>query len=508
MIHQFHDIKKKIQLTCDVCVVGSGAGGSTVAKELAEAGLDVVLLEEGGYFKTNDFLVDNTIQSFANLYRHGGGGLIFGKPNLILLEGRCVGGGTTVNGGMCWRTPEKIMKRWQWEYGLNDFTQEKMEVHFKRVEEIIQAKSIIPEASNRDSELLKKGAEKLGYRIRENMRAQDTCVGTNLCTSGCPTGAKQATVLSYIPKFIEHGGQLYSHCQVTRVLTKGNRAVGVEGHFINPITKKPGHKIKVKSKIVIVCGGAIQTPALLLRSGIRDQNRFLGKNLLVHPHLKVMATFNEKVNAWKGVVQGYQITEFFDEGIVMAVNFAPPGIAALALPLQGGKLMHVLKEEYHHMVMGGVLIEDTGYGQVKTGPFGTIIPSYQLNYHDFNKILRGVALLCEVFFAAGAKKCYLPFAKLPEIHTVDDISKIFHVDIKPVDLEILTVHIMGTAKMGVEPNLSVVNPHGEMHHMKGLFIADASVFPTSIGVNPQVTIMALANKTAHYILNHFREYQK
>jgi len=507
MIYQFQDVKKSLDLACDAVVIGSGAGGAVVAKELAEVGLKVVLLEEGGYYRTEDFLVNDTVESTARLFRDGGACAILGKPNIMFAEGRCVGGSTTINGGICWRTPEKIMKRWQWERGLADFTPYQMDSFFSRVEQIIQAKPMIPEARNRDGELLKSGAEKLGYSVRANIRSQDDCVGANQCISGCPTGAKQATLINYIPMFIKAGGELFANCRVTKVVTKHGQATGVEGYFVDPLTKAHTHKIKVHSNIVVVCGGAVQTPALLMRSRIHDEGRLLGKNLIVHPNAKVLAVFNEEVRPWSGVNQGFQITEFFDEGLLMAVQFVPPGIISLGLPLGGLRLFKKKKQEFHHLVMGGVLVEDTGSGRIRLGPFDSVFPTYNLNERDFHQVIRGVALLSEVFFAAGARKCYLPFANMTELRSVDDIPKIYQLPMRPSDLELMTVHIMGTAQMGSDPRRSVVNSHGEFHNLKGLFVADASVFPTSIGVNPQVTIMALATRTAAYIAENFSDYR-
>lgn len=506
MIYTFKDIQKNLSISCDVCVVGSGAGGAVVAKELAEAGLKVVMLEEGGHYSTEDYLVDDTVQSAANLYRDGGASIIFGRPNILYTEGRCLGGSTTVNGGMCWRTPEKIMKRWQWERGMSDFTPKKMEPFFERVEKTVHVSSVIPAASNRDGELLQKGAQKLGYKVRANFRSANHCVGSNLCITGCPTGAKQSTLLSYVPLFLQQKGEVFCNCRVKKVITKRSRAVGVEAHVIDPVTKRTCFRLKVKSKIVVVACGAIQTPVLLKRSGLKDKKRLLGKNLLVHPNAKVLAVFNEEVRAWSGVNQSFQVTEFFDEGILMAVNFVPPGIMALALPLSGHQLFHTMKEEFSHLVVGGALIEDTGSGQVFSGPFGSVIPTYKLNQRDFKQAIRAVALLCEVFFAAGARKCYLPFSNFTELRSIDDIPKIYTANIRPIDLELMTVHIMGTAQMGSSEDHSVINTHGEFHNVQGLYVADASVFPTSIGVNPQITIMALATRTAAHIIENFRLY--
>ncbi|MCP5465004.1 MAG: GMC family oxidoreductase [Deltaproteobacteria bacterium] len=506
MIHQYQDIQKSVSISADVCVVGSGAGGATVAKELREAGYQVVLIEEGGYFDTKDYRTDDTIWSTTHLYRDAGATAIVGKPSIMYAEGRCLGGSTTVNGGMCWRTPEKIMKRWQWEKRMTDFSPQKMDRYFSRAEGIINASPIIPEAINRDSQLLKLGAEKAGYEVRANLRSAKTCVGANMCVMGCPTGAKQSTLQSYIPLYLNNGGEVYTNCRVQRVVTKRGRAIGVDGYFVDPITKKRMHKFKVRSKVVVVSCGAVQTPALLMKSGIKSESKLLGKNLITHPNAKVLAVFDEPVYAWKGVNQGFQITEFFEEGILMAVNFAPPSIAALALPHELPNPMQILKDEFHHMVMGAALIEDTSRGQVRVGPMGTVLPFYNLNSWDFERAVRAVSLLTEVFFKAGARKCYLPFTGMPEIQSIDEIPKIFEKNLKPKDIELMTVHIMGTAQMGGDPKRSVINTHGEFHGVKGLFVADASVFPTSIGVNPQLTIMALATRTAEYIANQFRQY--
>ncbi len=506
MIRTFADIQKNVEITCDVCVVGSGAGGAVVAKELQEAGLRVVLIEEGSHVTLADLPIADTARSAALLYRDGGTSAILGKPNIIFAEGRVVGGSTFMNGGMCWRTPHKILKQWQWERGLHNFSEEQMQAYFARVENIIQAKPMIAEAANRDGELLKLGAERLGYKVKENIRSQDHCVGANQCLVGCPTGAKQTTANTYVPAFLKAGGELFADCRVRRITSRGTTATGVEGYFVNPITRKKTFRLRIKSHVVVASCGAIQTPSLIKRSGIRDAGGNLGKNLMVNPNTKVVGVFNEKVNAWKGVNQSHQITEFFDEGILIALNFIPPGIMSLALPTKIPNLLQVMKDEYHHMIAGAALIEDTSSGAVYNGPFGSVWPIYNISQYDFKKGLRAIALLCEVFFAAGARKCYLPFHDLWQIRSIDEIEKIFEMNLKPTDLELMTVHVMGTARMGVSPKHSVVNSHGEFHNIKGLFVADASVFPSSIGVNPQITIMALATRTAEYIANHFRQY--
>lgn len=506
MIFTHQTITGPVDETCDVCVVGSGAGGATVAKELAEAGLSVILLEEGGHHQTSDFQKPISPESIINLYRDAGTTVIMGKPNILFTEGRCLGGSTTINGGMSWRTPEKILKRWQWERDLTDLTPKKMEPFFKRVEDIIHVNPVHPVAKNQDSETLKKGAEILGYRYRENLRSHDICVGTNQCNFGCPTGGKQSTLVSYIPAFIKAGGRVYTNCRVKKIRFRGRSAAGVTGVIIDPQTKQKKFKVRIRSRVTVVCGGAIQTPSLLLRSRIPNKSKLLGKNLFVHPNAKVIGVFDNPIYGWKGVNQAYQITEFMDEGIIMGINFIPPPVMALALPFYGSKYIQTLKEIFNHCVVGAALIEDTARGHVVNLPYDLAMPIYNMNLPDFEKALRATALLSEVYFAAGAKRVYLPFAHLHEIHTVDEIRKIYQYPMRPADLELMTVHIMGTCQMGIDPAHAVVNPFGEVYQVPGLFVADASIFPTSIGVNPQETIMALATRTAFYIAENMSRY--
>lgn len=506
MILTYREIDKNIDESCDVCVVGSGAGGAVAAKELAEAGFKVILLEEGGHFSQPSFNNTDTLSSLINLYRDAGTTVLLGKPNVLVAEGRCVGGSTTINGGMCWRTPDKILKRWQWEKGLVDLTPKKMEPFFKRVDDMLHVSPVLPEARNEDAEILKRGAEKLGYRVKPNLRAADNCVGTNQCITGCPTGGKQSTLVTYIPAFLKKGGTLIANCRVKTLMLSGHRVTGVKGVIVDPQTKKTKCRVKIRAAITVICGGAIQTPALLKRSHVPNRSRLLGENLLTHPNTKVIGVFDGPVYAWKGVNQAYQVTEFMDEGIIMGVNFLPPGIAALALPFCGRRWLPVMKEIYNHSVIGAALIEDTSRGRVHALPFDQVVATYHLNERDFIQAKRATALLAEIYFAAGAKKVFLPFTNLAEINTIDEIRKIYEYPLRPLDLELMSVHVMGTCQMGNDPKTSVINPWGEYHGVKGLFVADASIFPSSIGVNPQVTIMAMATRTAHHISDNRAAY--
>lgn len=505
-IHTYEDVKRHLSLSCDVCVVGSGAGGAPMAKELAEAGLNVILVEEGAYHEIEEFRDTNFLNGLHRLYRNAGATMIIGKPGVLFSEGRCVGGSTTINGGMCWRTPNKILKRWQWENGLIDVTPDRMEFYFDRVEKMIHTSPILPEAQSRHSDLLKAGADRLGYRVQANLRSNHGCVGTNMCSTGCPTGGKQPTLVNYIPAFLAAGGQLYTQCRVKKVLHRGGRATGISGVILDPNTRKKKASIKINSKMTVVCGGAVQTPALLLRSHLSGRSKLLGKNLFVHPNTKVVGVFDDPVYGWKGVSQAYQVTEFMDEGILFGVNFVPPAIMPMVLPYYGEVFHRRLKEVFNHCVVGAALIEDTSRGRVYSTPFDEPFCTYDMNARDFETAKRATALLTEIYFAAGAKRVYLPFHQLPQVNTVDDIKRIYEYPLRTQDLELMTVHVMGTCQMGTDHTNSVVDSFGEVHGTKGLFVADASIFPTSIGVNPQESIMAFSTRTAFYIIENLSRY--
>ena len=488
----------------DVVVVGSGAGGASIAAELAEAGRDVVLLEEGGYYTSKDFGLDAP-KMLKRLYRNAGTSVIRGRPNIIFSEGRCVGGSTVVNGGLSWRTPEKVLKRWVWEHGLHDMTPERLEPLFAKVEERVNVAPQDPGSVGEDSELLKRGADKLGYRAVPVKRNQKHCAGTNNCIFGCTTDAKQSTLVTYVPRALARGARLYAGCKAERVLTHAGRASGVVARFRDPETGRKGPRLTVHADVVVLACGAIQTPALLLRNRLANSSGQVGRNFLCHPNAKAVAVYDHDVVGWKGTIQGYQVHEFLEEGLMITTSFVPPGLVALSLPYLGDESLEVMRD-YNRMSVCGCLVEDTSAGRVSLDVFGEPKMMYDIAPRDHAQLIRGIALLCEIFFASGARKVLLPFARLEAIHSPDEIRKLYAGAIPPEDVECLTVHAMGTCRMGADPRRSVVDPFGETHDVPGLFIADASVFPSPIGVNPMITIMTLATRTGQHLLEHPRRY--
>ena len=485
-------------LDADVVVVGSGAGGGAFAAELAEAGVRVVIVEEGGYYRTADFTTD-AMDMVKKLYRNAGAMMAMGRPNVNFMEGRCVGGSTVINAGISWRTPNRILKQWGWEFGLEGFGPDEMVQHFEKVEQRVHVAPQDEVTYGGDAWVFKEGCDRLGYRWLPVHRNQKHCVGTNNCIFGCPTGAKQSVLVTYIPRALQAGATLLSDCRVTRVVHANGRASGIEAEFLDASGAVVA-PVTVNARHVVVCAGAVQTPVLLKRSRVPDRHRQIGAHMMLHPNSKVIGIFDQELKAWKGAIQGVQITEFMEEGLLFGTTFVPPSVHSLTLPFWGAEAQ-ALMSHLNHMVTGAVLVEDSdSEGQVRVGLGGEAAMSYTLGPNDFHRLQRGIAILSEIYFAAGAREVQLPFHNLPRLHSVDELPRIFEPHLKPNDLEVLTVHAMCTARMGTDPRRSATDSWGRVHGMENLHVADASLFPGPIGVNPQITIMALATRNAQRLL--------
>lgn len=488
----------RVDLDCDVVIVGSGAGGATMAAELAEGGLSVIVLEEGSHFRTEDFKPD-AAKAARELYRDGGLSLALGNPPVFFSEGKAVGGTTVINGGMSWRTPERVLDVWEREHGVEGANTAALERIYKRVEDRISARFQDPETKSPDNELLREGAEQRDWKVVENVRNQLHCAGSNNCAFGCPTGAKRSALVSYLPRARYFGARVFAECRVDKILVKGRTALGVEGVVVAD-DERTMYRFTVRARRVVIAGGAMQTPALLLRSHIKSPSKRIGHNLALHPNIKLNALFDRDILGWQGVHQHYQVREFFEEGFVMAAVNMPPAITAMSLPLYGKELGAVM-DQYNKMVTCGVLVEDTTSGRVRLGPGGQPLATYQMTETDRKRFLRGGSLLAQLFFAAGAKRVIMPFENHPFLDSMDEAIALEHSSIPLRSMEVATVHIMGTTPMGADPRRHVCDPWGRVHGYENLIVADASLFPTPVAVNPMQSVMTLATRNAERLLD-------
>ncbi len=503
-VYDRSDVSQETTLQCDVVVVGSGAGGATAAAEFAEAGYDVIVLEEGSYYGTKDF-TPNATDMIRKMYRGGGATMAIGSPPVLYQEGSVVGGSTTINGGMSWRTPEEILDRWGREAAIDGVSPKDMEMYFERVERRIHVAYQDPESIGRDNQLIKEGADRKGWKVIPNLRNQLHCSGSNNCAFGCPTGAKQSALVSYLPRALHYGARLYSNVRATQITTDGKRATGVVGH-VTKANGSAGVDFKVHAKLVVSACGSIHTPALLHRSGFKSRSGLLGRNLSLHPNTKLVAVFDEPVRGWEGVHQAYQVREFHDQGFLFAAVNVPPSVIAMSSPYYGQELGDLM-ELYDRTIVAGLMLEDTQMGHLKFLPGGHPQAFYQLSDFDATRLIRGTALLAELLFEMGATRVIPPFAGVGELRSVDDLRKLYRAKIPKSSMEVLTVHLMGSACMGGDASRSVTNMYGLVHDTEGLMVADASLFPTPIGVNPMETIQALCTRNVHHVLQSPRQYR-
>jgi len=488
-IYEPHHTRGDLHLDADVCVVGSGAGGAAAAAILAEAGLDVIVLEEGGYFRTEDYSA-NIPEMMTKVMRGGGSTVIMGRSPIPYLEGRCVGGSTVINGGMCWRTPERILDEWV-EDGLTDLSPKALDPHFEEVERTVNARYQDVGSTGACNDLFKKGADAQGWRLSRNKRNQVHCVGSNDCVTGCPSGAKQGTLYSWLPRFFRQGGRLYTRCKVETVVTRNGRACGVSGTLEDPYRPR---RFTVTAKAVILSCGAVQTPLLLQKNKLCRPCGHVGKHFTIHPNVKVAALFDEPVDSMRGTHQAWQCTEFVDEGILLAPGAIPTAFMTAIFPSFGQVLADKMRD-CRHIATGGILVDDSAAGRIRT-VFGLPYVKYDVTDVDQDKFVRAAGLLAELYFAAGAREVYTAFHTTPVLYSPDDIKPMLSKPAKVEDTEYFTAHIMGTCRMSSDARNGVVDPNGQAWDVPGLYIADASVLPGTIGVNPQVTIMALAHLIA------------
>lgn len=505
---QARDLSGSIALNADVVVIGSGAGGAVMACELAAAGKKVIILEAGPYVPSSEFR-EELIHGFNQLYQDQGG-QVNSRGDLVVLQGACVGGSTVVNGCVSFRTPDFILADWQRDHGLTELTPENLAPYFAKAEANLSIHDNLPHEINANSQAVIRGAEKLGVAWKPIRRNVKDCGLTGFCLAGCATDRKQSMLVTYLPWALANGAELYADTTVTRVLAENGEAKGVLAEVIDPKTKQKVADLRVDAKVVVVAAGAVQTPLLLQASGLCNGSGQLGHNFACHPSTGVVAKFADDLHMWRGALLGIHIDEWMHPdkgGFLLEVGGAGPAeISVFVDPGLGSDYDRFMKEAKHYSAMV-TLIHDHNVGRVWRDEAGVKRIDYDLAAIDFPAMKAAFKAAARVYFAAGAEKVFLPTVTRMVIEREEDIEALVEaIPHEPHAMRLVSYHPQGTARMGADPAKSVVGPWGETHEVKRLFVADASLFPTSMIVNPQLSVYGLAGYIADQLKGRYAGY--
>ena len=490
-----------LELVADVVVVGSGAGGGVIAGVLAQRGLDVVVVEAGAYRSESDFL-GLELPAYQETYWRGGP-TPSADLNITLLAGATLGGGTVINWCNCLRTRPWVRREWE-ESGLElgDF-----ERHLDAVWSRLGVNDRCSDL-NGTQQRMKAGAELLGWRHTVATRnvdpeRYDPSLGGYL-GFGDQTGAKQSTLRTYLQDAFDAGARIVPQCAVERVLTSHGRASGVEGTWTDRVTGRSG-RVSVRAEQVVVAAGALESPAVLLRSGIGGPAT--GKHLRLHPTVASTGTYGEDLKAWWGAPHALLVDEFESgedaEGYGFRIEGThySPGLVGSATPWVSAEQHKALMEGF---LASGVFlgrIRDHGSGQVTLGADGQAVITYDLTDPiDVRTMHRALESLTRLHHAAGASSIAMLAQGAPTWRVGDDLegyaARLERIPLRAGGMTLFTAHQMGSCRMGADPAQSVANPEGELHDTPGVWIGDASAFPTASGTNPMISVMALAHRTA------------
>lgn len=493
-------LKGEHELVADVCVVGSGPGGSVAAEALQRAGLKVVVLEEGGYFTHERFRMREE-DAYVQLYQEGAGRTTK-DLSVAVFQGRAVGGGSVVNWTTCFRTPAHVVAHWREKHDVKGFTHADLGPHWDAVEERLGIAEIPFESINENNKRLWDGCKALGYEpalLKRNVRG---CLHTGYCGFGCPINAKQSMLVTYLPDAMNRGATVVSRCRVERLVSEGGRVVAAEGALLDALGIAPtGATLRVRAKRFIVSGGAINTPALLLRSALPDPHERVGLRTFLHPVVISLGLYDEPIRGFYGAPQSvscHSLAERGDEvGFFLEAAPVHPSLGALFVP--GFGVPHRQGMEQLANIGGHLAIAIDGFhddvqgGRTVLRPSGRPLLDYTPEPRVWAALREAQKQLARVQLASGAKQVMTIHEPPAVMKSERDLALIDELEFSPVMTPVTSAHQMGGAGMSDDPRKGVVRSEDlRHHHVENLHVVDGSVFPTSLGVNPQESIYGLA----------------
>ncbi|MGS0681572.1 GMC family oxidoreductase N-terminal domain-containing protein [Shewanella sp. 125m-7] len=491
-------------LEADVIIVGSGAGGGVAAEILTQAGLSVIIVEGGALKSSKDFIMEER-QAYPDLYQQAAGMKTTDKA-IGIFQGRGVGGSTTVNWTTSIRTPEPALDYWAQTKSVAGLSRSELDPWFEKMEQRLNISKWAYEP-NRNNQALKQGCEQLGWDYTVIKRNVKGCWNTGYCGMGCPVNAKQSMLVTTIPAALEGGATLVSQAKVMKLEHHNDKIFAVKAQAVDYNMKPLPVEIMFKAKHYILSAGAIHTPAIMLRSKLADPYEIIGKRTFLHPTLLSGGVFSDPINGHSGAPQSIYSDEFVwqngaDGELGYKLEVPPVHPILIASKTIGyGKSHADLMEKFNRLQVTIALVRD-GYhensqgGQVKLTEHGFTL-DYPLTDAFWRAARRAYASMAELQFAAGAQQV-LPISEgMPYLSSWQEAKKaISEMDLAPLKTVVASAHVMGGCPMGEDPNMSMVNSFGESHYFDNLSVMDGSIFPTSLGANPQLSIYGMTARNA------------
>lgn len=503
MIHTYEEYKRgeRRVIKGDVCVIGSGCGGSMVAKELASRGVKVILLEEGVYMPPDKFNQRDD-DMLPKLYRLGG--MQMTTSYLInVLEGRCVGGGSVINAADCVMTHREVFEMWQKNYGLKIDWNE-LEECAKEVEKEIGVSKIDENEVNRNNRLLLDECRRRGFKVDTFHSNRINCVECGYCMIGCRYNAKQSALITLIPEAVRNGAEVYSSAFVKSLKAKDKKVVMAEGMFLDPQTSRTIGRFEVYADAFFLTAGAIHSPNIIFNSNM-SVSEYLGKNLSLQPQTPVVGIFDEEVVSYRGIPQAVYCNEFEEidsqngyGGFRIESIMVGPGMSSQFIP-GIGKDAHRLMKNYKNISAVLVLFPDKPSGYLKRWHTPQPEIYYTLSDEIKMRMKKGIKTACEIFLDCGAKEVVLPFEKGFTIKNKAELSIIDKIDVEKALIKCVSAHPQGTMRMS-EGKDGVISSDFKVKGYENLYVADSSIFPTTSSSHIMMPIYAFAKLAARRFL--------
>ena len=482
----------------DFAIVGSGAGGAVAAAVLTAAGAKVAVVEEGGHYTRDDFNMQES-WAYPALYQEHGNRATDDLA-IMILQGRNVGGGTTVNWTSSFRTPPATLRLWAERHGVTDIDEATLAPHFAAVEARLDVGPGNPDDVNANNRKLMDGAGKLGWKPELIRRAVKGCARLGYCGMGCPLDAKRSSRTTFLADAIAAGAYVYTDCRVKLIETDRGRAKAVVAEVLDPATDQPRGRLIVHArKGVVLAAGAINTPALLLRSHAGTDSGAVGRRTFLHPTVPLVAFYDQPIEAFYGPPQSVSVHHFADRGGRVGYFFetAPvhPMLGGIAFPGFGDAQRRIAERLPYVQATIALLIDghhDDEGGAVSVNNSGRIGLRYPLHASLREAAIDAIGNMARLQLAAGAREVMTLHETPILIRSEADIARVAEAPFEANGHTLFSAHQMGGCAMGSDPRRSVVSTRGRHHQIENLWVTDGSVFPTALGANPQLSIYALA----------------